>query len=287
MVALAAACWSTSGLYVRTISADLMTMLFWRGLFSGAGVFALFLALERENTIRVLTTLRWPAFLAAALAASGMLNGIGSMRFTSVADVMVIYATVPFVTAGLAYVFVGERPSRSTLAAAVVALAGVLIILWGAEMSGGSLLGKGLAVAMTISMAGLTTVMRRYRDVPMLPAMALSGWMCSAFCFFFAQPMSITPGNLALCAMFGLLQNASGLALYAIGSRNVPAAEATLVAALEVPFTPLWTWLFLGETPPVQTLAGGAVVLTALFGHILLELRQNPQADPEPFQAGP
>jgi drug/metabolite transporter (DMT)-like permease len=287
LVALAATFWSTSGLYVRNISADLMTMLFWRGLFSSLGVFTLFFIMEGRNAIGILRNLRWPAFLAAALSASGMLNGIGSMRYTTVADSMVIYATVPFVTAGFAYLFIGERPSRSTLVAAAVALAGVLIILWGADNSGASLFGKGLAVAMTLSMAGMTTVMRRYRDVAMLPAMAMSGAICSLFCFFFAEPSSIGLRDLGLCAMFGLLQNASGLAAYAIGSRNIPAAEATLVAALEVPFTPLWTWLFLGETPPDQTLLGGAVVLTALFGHILLELRQAPAADPEPFQAGP
>ena len=32
LVALAALAWSSSGLFTRLISADLMTMLFWRGL---------------------------------------------------------------------------------------------------------------------------------------------------------------------------------------------------------------------------------------------------------------
>ena len=41
LVALAALAWSSSGLFTRLISADLMTMLFWRGLFSGSAVMAL------------------------------------------------------------------------------------------------------------------------------------------------------------------------------------------------------------------------------------------------------
>jgi drug/metabolite transporter (DMT)-like permease len=76
-----------------------------------------------------------------------------------------------------------------------------------------------------------------------------------------------------LCALFGVIQNATGLVLYAIWSRKIPAAEATLIAALEVPFTPLWVWLFLGETPAGAVLVGGAVVMAALFGHILTEIR--------------
>lgn len=275
--AAAALCWSTSGLFVRGIQADLMTMLFWRGIFSGSAVFTLFLAMERGRSLAILRSLRWPALGVALLSAAGMVTGIASLRFTTVADAMVIYATVPFVTAALAFVAIGERPSRSTLIGSTVALIGVGVMLWGAEM-GGSLFGQFLAVLMTLSMAGFTTIMRKHRDVPMLPAMAASAWICSAVCFWFAAPLSITAHDFLLCAAFGIVQNASGLALYTFGSKRIPAAEATLLAALEVPFTPLWVFVFLGETPSFQTLLGGGIVLAALFMHILSEFRRRPAA---------
>ena len=71
---------------------------------------------------------------------------------------------------------------------------------------------------------------------------------------------------------------AAGLALYTFGSKRVPAAEATLLAALEVPVTPLWVFVFLGEVPAPQTLLGGGIVLAALFMHILSEFRRRPSA---------
>ncbi len=286
LVALAALSWSSSGFFARLITADLMTMLFWRGLFSGAAVFALFFFLERQNAIATLRQLRWPAFAVATLSATGMITGIGSLRFTAVADAMVIYATVPFITAGMAYLFIGEKPSRSTLVASVVALIGVGIMLIGTDGTGG-LFGKALALIMTCSMAGFTTLMRAHRGVPMLPAMGVSGWLASAFCWFFANPLSITAGDFGLTALFGILQNATGLAFYTLGSKRVPAAEATLMAALEVPLTPLWVWLVFAERPAPQTIIGGAVVLTALFGHIAMELRGREPEDPQPFQAAP
>lgn len=272
LVAAAAMAWSSSGVFVRLIEADLFTMLFWRGLFSGAGVFAVFVIMEREKTFAVLRTLRWPTLAVALLSATGMITGIGSLRFTSVADAMVIYATVPFMTAALAFATIGERPSRSTMIASVVALGGVGVMLWGSEL-GGSLFGKFLAVLMTLSMAGFTVIMRRHREVPMLPAMAASAWICSLVCFWWAEPMSVTSKDFILIALFGILQNAAGLALYTFGSKRIPAAEATLLAALEVPFTPLWVFLLLGETPATQTLIGGGIVLVALFTHILAEFR--------------
>ncbi len=286
LVAMAALAWSTSGLFVRIITADLMTMLFWRGLFSGGAVMALFLVIERGRAFKILLGLKWPAWAVAVCCAFGMITGVGAFRYTSVADAMVIYATVPFLTAGLAYLVIGERPARSTMIASVAALLGVGIMLWGSPW-GGSLYGKGLAVLMTLSMASLTTIMRRHREVAMLPAMGAAAWLCSLFCWFFAQPLGISARDFGLIGLFGVVQNATGLALYTFGSRRVPAAEATLIAALEVPFTPFWVWLLLGETPAAQTLAGGAIVLIALFGHILMEFRSNPRNDPEPFQAAP
>lgn len=277
LAASAALCWSTSGLFVRGISADLMTMLFWRGLFSGSAVFALFFFIERGRSIAVLRGLGWPALGVALLSAMSMIAGISALRFTTVADAMVIYATVPFVTAALAYVVIGEKPSRSTLIGSTVALIGVGVMLWGAKM-GGSLLGQFFAVLMTLGMAGFSTIMRKHRDVPMLPAMAASAWICSLACVWFAAPLSISTHDLLLCAAFGIVQNASGLALYTFASKRIHAAEATLLAALEVPFTPLWVFVFLGETPSIQTLVGGGIVLAALSIHILSEFRRRPAA---------
>ena len=84
------------------------------------------------------------------------------------------------------------------------------------------------------------------------------------------MPLAISPLDLGLCAVFGVVQNAAGLAFYTLGSRRVPAAEATLIASLEVPLTPFWVWLAFGEAASPSTLIGGAMVLSALVGHILI-----------------
>jgi drug/metabolite transporter (DMT)-like permease len=283
LIALAALAWSSAGLFVRGISADLFTMLFWRGLFSGSAVLALFFFLEGRRALDILKKLRWPTFGVMLASATSMVTGIGSMRFTAVADALTIYATVPFMTAAVAWIFIGERPSRATMIASAVALGGVLVMLGGAKFDG-SLFGKMLAVGMTLGMAVMTTIMRSHREVPMLPAVGFSAWLCSAFCLAFAAPLSITPVDLALCAAFGVVQNAAGLALYALGSQRIPAAEATLIAALEVPLTPLWVWLAFAETPATATLIGGGIVLAAMFGHIVAQFKVGAPVESTPLQ---
>jgi len=275
LVAFCALAWSSSGFFIRLIGADLMTMLFWRGLFTGTAVMLLFVCIERSAAWSILKTMRLPSLLVMIFSASGMITGLGAMRYTTVADAMVIYATVPFVTAGVAYLVIGEKPSRSTLIASGVALIGVVIMLADTRGGSGTLTGKLLAIGMTLSMAGLATTMRRHRGVPLLPAMGASAWLCSAVTFWFARPLGITPVDLGLTALFGVFQNALGLILYTFGSRRIPAAEATLIAALEVPLAPFWVWAVFGETPGRATLIGGLIVLTALFGHITSEVRRT------------
>ncbi len=66
----------------------------------------------------------------------------------------------------------------------------------------------------------------------------------------------------------GAVQLALGLALFTIGSKTVPAAELALLALAEPVLAPIWVWLAFGEVPPVTTLAGGAVILTALIARV-------------------
>ena len=241
-------------------------------------MFLFFIYLERGRVPGILRRMGWPSLLATIFSATSMISGIGSMYYTSIADAMVIYATVPFVTAALAFVFIGERPSRSTLIASGVAMVGVLVMLTdghGGSGGGSGLFGKLLAAVMTLSVGAMATVMRKHREVPMLPAMAGSAWLCSFVTFWFAAPLAVSAPDLQLIVIFAIVQNAMGLILYTASTRRLPAADASLLTALEVPLTPLWVWLVLNEVPSPATLIGGPIVLAALFGHILYEVRRN------------
>lgn len=273
--AISALAWSSSGLFIRHIGADLMTMLFWRGIFSGTCVFLVFVCFERARVFGILKRMGWPSVWTMIFSAISMITGIGSMYYTAVADAMVIYATVPFVTAAVAFVFIGERPNRSTLIASAVALIGVLVMLTDGHGSDGGLFGKFLAAIMTLSVAAMATLMRKHREVPMLPAMAGSAWLCSLATFWFAAPLTVTAADLRLIIIFAIVQNAMGLVFYTASTRRLPAADASLLTALEVPLTPLWVWLVLNEVPSPATLIGGPIVLAALFGHVVYEVQRN------------
>lgn len=274
-VALSALAWSLSGLFIRAVTTDLTTLLCVRGMISGTAVFAFFFFIEKGRAFTILRSMGWPFVQITIFSAASMMFGIASMWYATVADAMVIYATVPFMTAGVAFVMIREIPSRSTMIAAAIAMAGVLVMLTDRTGGSGSLFGKFMAFMMAVTVAFMATIMRQHKAMPMLPAMAASAWLCSLCTIWFASPLTISAHNLGLIFAFAIVQNAMGLILYTYGSFRIPAADASLLVALEVPLTPLWVWLFMSETPSVATIVGGSVVAMALFGHILFEMRRN------------
>ena len=75
--------------------------------------------------------------------------------------------------------------------------------------------------------------------------------------------------DMGMLALFALVNQVLGFGAFAIGARYLPPMETALVTALDAPLAPLWVWLVLAETPSQATLAGGAVVMVAVLGHIV------------------
>ena len=61
--------------------------------------------------------------------------------------------------------------------------------------------------------------------------------------------------------------------LWTEGARLIPAPEAGLLGSAEVPFAIFFAWLFLAEALPIESWAGGAIILTAVFAHGYLDWR--------------
>lgn len=273
LVALSAVAWSTAGFFTRLIEEDVWTILFWRGVFGGLALALMVAVQSRGAVIKAYSGLGGMGLLLALISGLGMIAFLSSLRLTTVADVYVIYATVPFITAGVAWLILRERTSWIILAASALALVGVVVTLSGASY-GGSLLGQFIALLMTLTMALMTVILRWKRDIPVVPALGLSAWVAAFISFWFCDPFDVSASDLALLAVFGLTQSALGLLLFGMGSRLIPSAEATLITALDVPLAPLWVWLAFGEMPSPYTLTGGAIVLAAVIGHITIEARR-------------
>jgi drug/metabolite transporter (DMT)-like permease len=264
----AAVAYSTAGFFTRLIHLDPWTILFWRGMFAGLFIAGCLLWRYRRGTWAAVRAIGWPGLAAASFSTLATIFFINAFRRTSVADVTIIFATAPFMTAALAWLWIGERESWTTLVASTGALIGVIVMVGGAVMEG-HLFGDLLAFGMTMSMALVMIIIRRHRDTPMLPAAGLSAFLCPLAVAPVAHPAAVGPTDLFNLALFGVTQFGLGLLLLTLGARLISATESALMNALEGPLAPFWVWLAFREVPPASTLAGGVIVMIAVSAHIL------------------
>jgi len=160
--------WSTAGLFTRAIALDNWTLLWWRGVF---GAIAIFIAIcvaslgnghQRaiQTTLKQFQNLGYPGWIFVFVSGLGMVMFITALNHTTVAHVSILYATVPLVTALIAWFFLHEKPTRYSLAASLMSLVGVCIMM--GLSNEGHWAGDLLALGMTLCLAAMMVITRVY-----------------------------------------------------------------------------------------------------------------------------
>jgi drug/metabolite transporter (DMT)-like permease len=274
LVALAGVLWSTGGLFVRALDAlDLWTMLAWRSLFAALALAVVVLFRHRFRVGTALCAMGWPGLIAIPIALVSMTSFVVSVTLTTVANVMIVYATVPFIAAGIGFLWNGERPSRRMLVASAVAFLGIAVMA-GAAPSFDDVLGNAVALLMTVMFATQLVMARRYPTLEMAPVNGVGAALCAVLFFPFASTVIPDPQQLFILLAFGIATTAGAYVLFLVGGRYIPSGEAGLVGMLDVVLAPLWVWLLFNEQPGSAALVGGAIVMAAVLWYLVAELRR-------------
>lgn len=274
LIVISAVAFSLAGFFTRLIPLDAWTLLFWRGIYGGLFIAVAIVWLHGRDTLAAIRAIGPAGLLVAACSTVATICFINALQRTSVADVMVINATIPFFAAAIAWLWTGERESPITLAASAAAVLGVALTFDGA-LPAGRLFGNLLALIMTILIATMMVIIRKRRDTPMLPAACLSAFALAPGVAPFATPSAGFGDNFIYLVLFGAAQFGVGLLLLTLGTRLISATRSGLIGTLETPLAPFWVWVGFGETPSLMTCVGGGVVMAAVVADMLLTTRNG------------
>lgn len=278
LLVLSAVAWSLAGIFSKAIPADAWIIIFWRALFSFVFIGAYVAVRDWRSLVSASSRIYLPTVVIAAVSSVGTAFFIPAFKHTAIANVALIYATVPLMTAPLARVWLGERIDRTTLAAAILSLLGMLLIV-GGSVGSPHLVGDGMALAMTAAMAVMLTLYRRFPSARGTSVNLLSSAMLMAVSAFIIPVWPMPAGQGMLLAGFGLVF-AFAFIMLAEGAKRLPAARAALLGLIETPLAPVWAWLVFSEMPTVATVLGGALILASVTGSILWRTKPAPDAGP-------
>lgn len=260
--------WSLNGVFVPLLTSPTilglheppvegMHIAFYRAFF--AGLVLTPTLRRREITLR-------PTMLLTALCFAAM-NYLFVLAITSggVASTLFLQYTAPAWVYLIGVGLLGEKRNPRGLRAALVALAGVVVIVaggWQKDQVGPMFLGLGSGVTYALVLLGIS----RLRDVSSRWVTVMN-LMTASLVLTYAvaqRPVPTWPQLLTL-VIFGGVQLGLPYWLMARGLRSVSAGEAGTLTLVEPLLSAFWAYLVGGQIPSRWTLLGGVLILAALL----------------------
>ena len=267
---------SFGGLVIRNIDpADNWQINFYRSLAFGVAILIVLLFRYGKTAPRKLKAIGLEGVYAAALIAFASISFLQAITNTTVAATTFTLSSIPFLTAALAWLFLGERIGKSTVFTMLVAAVGIsLMFIQG--LGSGSVYGNFMAFLCAIGFSGYAVIIRRNRSSEMLPTLILSNLIIMILALILRwDNMMVSLHDLILCFILGGLLSATVNTLFVAASKHLFAAELTLFMLLEFTLGPIWVWIFVNEVPTSWTLIGGSIVIMAVLLKSGSELRKG------------
>ena len=258
-------CLSWGGFIIRSFEeASIWQILFLRSFFFLLALIAFLFVTYKKNTFNIIKESGLPGLLGGFVLSFSFVAFVVAMSNTTVANVVFIISTQTMFLAIFGYFYLKEKVSLIGLISILLAMSGIIIMV-GDSISGGSLFGNMVALAIPINFAILVMIIRKNTKVDMVPAIFYSGIFSLIYGFFLAESFEFTKHDLWMGFLLGVPQLAVSFICITIGSRTVESATVGILMLMETLCAPLWVWLFLNEIPPISVFVGGAIIISAII----------------------
>ncbi len=251
-LALAAILWSSSGLFVKILDWQPISILAGRSFFASI-VFLIYLR-------RIPTRFSMWQLLAALMFILTQFLFITSTKLTTAANAIFLQYTMPIYVVLLAYWFLGEKPTRTDWLSMLVIFIG-LTLFFGDELSTEGFYGNLLAILSGVTGAIMMVSFRAQKNGNPAESNLIAFLFTATLGFPFIMKETWTVNSWLILAFLGIFQIGFAFIFFTKGIKHIPALEANLIGTLEPVLNPIWVFLFYGESMGAFALIGGLVVL--------------------------
>jgi len=256
---------SPDAVFVRLADSNSWTVLFWRGLFFAAGIVVILLLTYRSKAVNELINIGKGGMLIGLLTALGGTSFVLAIHYTSIAKALVIISISPIVVAIVSLIMLKEKPTLYTWISMILVFIGIYIVMSG-DTSGVNLLGNLFALISVIVGGFSFTLLRKYKNVNMVPAMAVNGIVVALIGFLFADSLVLSSQSMLYILASGIVLAVS-FSLITIAPQYIPAPEVAMFFPLGTVLGTLMAWIVVNEQPSSNALIGGSIVIITLFCH--------------------
>ncbi|MDW7740433.1 MAG: EamA family transporter [Bacillota bacterium] len=255
-VAIAAAFWSTSGLFIKLIDLSPLTI---------AGTRSLIAALLMITLINKKLRFRWsfPQIAGAVAYSVTVITFVTATKLTTAANAILLQYTVPVFTALLGAWLLREAVSRIDWIIITLVVGGMALFFFD-KLTTGGFWGNVLAIISAGTFAFMIIFLRMQKKESPTETIILGNIITALICapFIFQDP----PTGSSWLPLFylGIFQLGLPFVLYSTAIKYVTALDAVLVQTIEPLLNPIWVFLIIGEAPGKWAILGGIVVISTV-----------------------
>ena len=261
-------------LFIRLSNLDTWGLVFYRGIIPFFTVFFGMLLIYKLNFFKILFNSGFRGIIYIVTFSITNITFVVSIQNTNVANTLVMIATAPMLSAILGAIFLKEPPDRKTFISIIITFIAIVYIFFD-SLKVGNFYGDILGFVTALGLAVGAITIRSAKTKNLVPAAVIGKLFVASFALFFIESFTLIDKDLFIIPLMCILCVAIPFVLVTIAPRFIPAAEVNLFFLLETIIGPIWVWVIINEQPSVETLQGGAIIITTIAIHSFLKLRKN------------
>ena len=261
-------------LFIRLSNVDTWGLVFYRGIIPFFTVFLGMLLIYKLSFFKILFTSGYHGLLYVGTFSLTNITFVVSIQNTNVANTLVMIATAPMLSAILGALFLKEPPDKKTWISIIITFFAIIYIFFD-SLKLGNFFGDILGFITALGLAVGAVIIRSAKTKNLVPAAVVGKLFVAIFALFFIDTFVLMDKDLIIIPLMCILCVAIPFVLVTIAPRFIPAAEVNLFFLLETIIGPIWVWLIIKEQPSIETLYGGAIIITTIAIHSFLKLKNS------------
>ena len=260
-------------LFIRLANINSWNLIFYRGFIPFFVVFVCLLFIYKTKLIKQVLRNGWYGVAYALIFTITNITFVISIENTNVANTLIMIALAPMLSAILSFIFLGEIPDKKTWIAIIITTLSVIYIFYD-SLDSGDVLGNALGLLTAMGLAVGAVIIRSVKKIDLVPSAMFGKLLVALIAFYFADNLILKDNDIMIVPLMCVMCVAIPFVLVTMAPRYITAAEVNLFFLLETIFGPLWVWFVIKESPSIETIAGGVVIIITIAIHSTLSLKK-------------
>ena len=260
-------------LLIRLANIDSWNLIFYRGFIPFLTILIVLLFIYKSSLIKKILDNGWHGIAFIFTFAITSTVFVVSIENTNVANTLVMVALAPMLSAVISLIFLKENPDQKTWIAIIITTLAVIYIFYDA-IDSGDFLGNFLGLVCATGLAINAVIIRSAKKISLVPSAMLGKLIVALFALIFVDQIKLENNDLIIIPVMCVFCIAIPFVCVTLAPRYITAPEVNLFFLLETIFGPFWVWLVIKEQPSIETIIGGAIIITTIAIHSALTLKK-------------